>query len=295
MAERELWTIRRLLTWTTDFFKTRGIDSPRLDAEVLLAAVLGKDRMYLYVHFDEPLEPAELSTFRGYVKERGAHTPTAYVLGRREFMGLVFRVTRDTLVPRPDTEILVQSAVDFLCARHAAGAEDLCIADLGTGTGAIALSVLHHADVPGLHADAVDISPGAAAVARENAAQLGLAEKCTVHEGDLLAPLAGRSYDMILSNPPYIPAADIAGLMTDVRTYEPHLALDGGADGLDFYRRIMADAPAMLKEDGAIAVEVGIGQAADVAALAERHPRIVRTELKKDLAGVERVVIAYGA
>lgn len=295
MAERELWTIRRLLTWTTDFFKTRGIDSPRLDAEVLLAAVLGKDRMYLYVHFDEPLEPAELNIFRGYVKERGAHTPLAYVLGRREFMGLEFCVTRDTLIPRPDTEILVQTAVDFLRARRAAGADAMSIADLGTGTGAIALSVLYHADVSDLRADAVDISPGAAAVARENAAQLGLAERCSVREGDLLAPLAGRTYDMIVSNPPYIPAGDIAELMTDVRAYEPHLALDGGADGLDFYRRMMANAPAMLKEGGAIAVEVGIGQAADVAALAERHPRIVRTETKKDLAGIERVVAAYGA
>ena len=292
MAERELWTIRRLLTWTTDFFKTRGIESPRLDAEVLLAAVLGKDRMYLYVHFDEPLEPAELSAFRGYVKERGAYMPTAYVLGRREFMGLMFRVTRDTLIPRADTEILVQTGVEFLRVRSTAGAGDMRIADLGTGTGAVALSALYHADVPALCADAVDISPVAAAVARENAVQLGLAERCIVHEGDLLAPLAGRTYDMILSNPPYIPAADIAGLMPDVRAYEPHLALDGGADGLSFYRRIMADAPAMLKEGGAVAVEVGIGQAADVAALAQRHPKIVRTETRRDLAGVERVVIA---
>ena len=294
MAER-VWTIQDLLAWTTDFFRMGGIDTPRLDAEVLLAEVLHRDRMYLYVHFDEPLEPAELAAFRGYVKERGRHVPIAYILGRREFMGLPFRVTRDTLIPRPDTEILAQFAVDTLRARASAGMEELRFADIGTGTGAIALSVLHHADVPGLHADVVDISPGAAAVARENAAQLGLAEKCTVQEGDLLAPLAGRSYDMILSNPPYIPAADIAGLMTDVRTYEPHLALDGGADGLDFYRRIMADAPVMLKAGGAIAIEVGIGQAADVAALAEQHPRIVRTELKKDLAGVERVVVAYGA
>ncbi len=109
MAER-VWTIQELLTWTTDFFRTRGMETPRLDAEVLLAAVLGRDRMYLYVHFDEPLEPAELATFRGYVKERGAHVPMAYILGRREFMGLSFRVTRDTLIPRPDTEILAQFA-----------------------------------------------------------------------------------------------------------------------------------------------------------------------------------------
>ena len=286
-----VWTIQRLLAWTTDFFRERGIESPRLDAEVLLSALLGRDRMYLYVHFDEPLEPEELARFRGYVKERAAHVPLAYVLGRREFMGLDFRVTRDTLIPRPDTEILVQCAVDFLRARMEAGGAACSIADIGTGTGAIALSTLRYTE--GTHADAVDISPGAAAVARENAEMLGLAERIDIHVGDLLAPLAGGRYDMILSNPPYIPTADIATLMPEVRSYEPHLALDGGTDGLNIYRRLMADAPALLKEGGAIAVEVGIDEAAAVAALAMAHPRIVRTETQKDLGGIERVVVGY--
>ena len=286
-----VWTIQRLLAWTTDFFRERGIESPRLDAEVLLSALLGRDRMYLYVHFDEPLEPEELARFRGYVKERAAHVPLAYVLGRREFMGLDFRVTRDTLIPRPDTEILVQCAVDFLRARLEAGATACTIADIGTGTGAIALSTLRYTE--GTHADAVDISPAAAAVARENAEMLGLTERIDIHVGDLLAPLAGRRYDMILSNPPYIPTADISGLMPEVRSYEPHLALDGGTDGLNIYRRLMADAPALLNEGGAIAVEVGIDEAAAVAALAMAHPRIVRTETLKDLGGIERVVVGY--
>ena len=286
-----VWTIARLLTWTTDFFHEHGIESPRLDAEVLLSAVLGRDRMYLYVHFDEPLEPDELARFRAYVKERAAHVPLAYVLGRREFMGLDFRVTRDTLIPRPDTEVLVQCALDFLRARTDGGANDLRIADIGTGTGAIALSVIHYTE--GACADVVDISPAAAAVARENAEKLGLTESLDVHVGDLLAPLAGRSYDMILSNPPYIPTADIAGLMPEVCRYEPHLALDGGADGLDIYRRLMADAPILLKDGGAIAVEVGMDEAEAVAVLAIAHPRIVRTEILKDLAGIERVVVGY--
>jgi len=286
-----VWTIARLLTWTTDFFREHGIENPRLDAEVLLSAVLGRDRMYLYVHFDEPLEPDELARFRAYVKERAAHVPLAYVLGRREFMGLDFRVTRDTLIPRPDTEVLVQCALEFLCARTDGGADDLRIADIGTGTGAIALSVIHYTE--GACADVVDISPAAAAVARENAEKLGLTERLDVHVGDLLAPLAGRSYDMILSNPPYIPSADIAGLMPEVCRYEPHLALDGGADGLDIYRRLMADAPTLLKDGGAIAVEVGMDEAKAVAVLAVAHPRIVRTEILKDLAGIERVVVGY--
>ena len=289
MAER-VWTIQELLTWTTDFFRTRGMETPRLDAEVLLAAVLGRDRMYLYVHFDEPLEPAELATFRSYVKERGAHVPMAYILGRREFMGLSFRVTRDTLIPRPDTEILAQFAVDTLRARAEAGAGELRFADIGTGTGAIALSVLHHTE--GTRADAVDISPAAAAVAAENAATLGLtAERIEVLTGDLTAPLLGRSYAMILSNPPYIPSADVKTLMEDVKAYEPHLALDGGADGLAVYRRLLRDAPDLLTEGGIIAVEVGIHEATDVAALMAAHPRIVRTKKLRDLAGIERVVV----
>ena len=286
MAER-VWTIQELLTWTTDFFRTRGMETPRLDAEVLLAAVLGRDRMYLYVHFDEPLEPAELAMFRGYVKERGAHIPMAYILGRREFMGLSFRVTRDTLIPRPDTEILAQFAVDTLRARAEAG--ELRFADIGTGTGAIALSVLHHTE--GTRADAVDISPAAAAVAAENAAKLGLTERIEVLTGDLTAPLLGRSYAMILSNPPYIPSADVKTLMEDVKAYEPHLALDGGADGLAVYRRLLRDAPDLLTEGGVIAVEVGIHEATDVAALMAAHPRIVRTKTLRDLAGIERVVV----
>ena len=286
-----VWTIARLLTWTTDFFRTHGIENPRLDAEVLLGAVLGKDRMYLYVHFDEPLEPEELARYRAHVKERAAHVPLAYVLGTREFMGLDFCVTRDTLIPRPDTELLVQCAVDFLRARAAEGRDDLTLADIGTGTGAIALSVLHYTE--GTCADAVDISPAAAEIARENAARINLTERIEVYVGDLTAPLTGHSYDVILSNPPYIPTVDIGTLMPEVRSYEPHLALDGGHDGLTLYRRLAADAPALLRDGGMLAVEVGINEAQDVAALMEVHPRIVRTEIQKDLGGIERVVVGY--
>ena len=175
------------------------------------------------------------------------------------------------------------------CTDGSRGRDDLALADIGTGTGAIALSVLHYTE--GTRVDAVDISPAAAEVARENAERLGLAERIEVHVGDLTAPLAGHSYDVILSNPPYIPTADIATLMPEVRGYEPHLALDGGRDGLTIYRRLAADAPALLRDGGMIAVEVGIDEARDVAALMEAHSRIVRTEILKDLAGIERVVV----
>ena len=281
---QEIWTIGRILKWTEQFFKEKGIESPRLDAEVLLSHILGRERIYLYVHFDEPLEPAELARYRDAIKQRVQRVPVAYIIGEKEFMGLTFKVTEDTLVPRPDTEILVQAAVERLRARGEAPR----FADIGTGSGAICLSVLHF--LPKAQADTVDISPAARAIAEENAAALEVADRVTFHTGDLLAPLAG-SYDAILSNPPYIPDDDIAALAPEVRLKEPHTALAGGKDGLDFYRRLTANAPALLKDGGFLALEVGIHQAAPVAALAV--PFFSRTEILKDYAGIERVVIAW--
>ncbi|MGN8836059.1 peptide chain release factor N(5)-glutamine methyltransferase [Mitsuokella jalaludinii] len=317
----KIWTIGRILKWTEQYFKDKGIESPRLDAEVLLAHVLEKQRIYLYVHFDEPLQPAELAAYREMIKQRVLHVPVAQILGEKEFMGLTFKVTADTLVPRPDTEILVQAAVERLKAmkgekpvtgvladesaaeepaegQPAGGAdaeqevaEPLHIADIGTGSGAICLSVLHYlADTV---ADTVDISPAARAVAEENAASLGLADRVTFHTGDLLQPLRGMTFAAILSNPPYIPEADIAGLAPEVRLKEPHTALSGGRDGLDFYRRLAKEAPAMLVPGGFMAFEVGIHQAEPVAALAKANPLIARTEILPDYAGIDRVVVAW--
>ena len=284
----QIWTIGSILKWTEQYFGTRGIDSPRLDAEVLLSHVLGKERIYLYVHFDEPLEAPELAAYREYIKQRVARQPVAYIIGRREFMGLSFKVTPAVLVPQPDTEILVQAALDRLAAKPAAR-----IADIGTGSGAIVLSLLYYRKE--LQASAVDISADALAVAAENAASLGVAERVMFCEGDLLAPLAGQQFDAIVSNPPYIPTADIAGLAPEVRTAEPMGALDGGADGLVFYRRLVADAPALLASDGFLAMEVGIHEAAPVAALAQASGAFARTEVLKDLAGIERVVVCWRA
>lgn len=317
----KIWTIGRILKWTEQYFKDKGIESPRLDAEVLLAHVLEKQRIYLYVHFDEPLQPGELAAYREMVKQRVLHVPVAQILGEKEFMGLTFKVTADTLVPRPDTEILVQAAVERLKAmkgeKSATGvladesaaeepaegqpaggadaeqevAEPLHIADIGTGSGAICLSVLHYlADTV---ADTVDISPAARAVAEENTASLGLADRVTFHTGDLLQPLVGMTFAAILSNPPYIPEADIATLAPEVRLKEPHTALSGGQDGLDFYRRLAKDAPAMLVPGGFMAFEVGIHQAEPVAALAKANPLIARTEILPDYAGIDRVVVAW--
>lgn len=287
----EVWTIGRLLKWTEQFFSAKGIENPRLDAEVLLVHLLKKERIYLYVHFDEPLEMRELAAFRALVRKRAAHIPVALILGEKEFMGLRLSVTEATLVPRPDTEILVQAAIDRLKTRQEETGVPAHFADIGTGTGAVALAVLHY--LAKSTAETVDISSAACEVAQRNAAALALTDRITFHTGDLLAPLAGKTFDAILSNPPYIPDADIASLAPEVQRFEPHAALSGGADGLDFYRRLCAGAPALLAAGGFMAFEVGVHQAREVAALAEANPRIGRTEILRDYAGIERVVVGW--
>ena len=287
MAAQTVWTIGRILKWTENFFREKGIESPRRDAEVLLAYLLQKERIYLYVHFDEPLERAELARFHEMVKKRVQRVPVAYILGEKEFMGLTFKVTSDTLVPRPDTEVLVQAAIERLKALG----RPAKFADIGTGTGAICLSVLHYTE--DTTAATVDISPTARAVAEENAVALGLTERVTFYTGDLLEPLKEQKFAAILSNPPYIPDGDVAGLQAEVRLSEPHTALAGGADGLDFYRRLCSEGPELLENGGFMAFEVGVGQAHAVEALAKENELIARTEIIKDLAGIERVVVAY--
>ena len=280
-TKQEHWTIGSILRWTGQYFSEKGVDSPRLDAEVLLSHVLGKDRLYLYVHFDQPLEGDELATFREVVKKRAARVPIAYIIGQKEFMGLDFIVTPDTLIPRPDTEILVEAALNRLQP-----VDKPSILDLGTGSGAIIISLLHN--LPEAAGTAVDISEGALSVTRQNAARHKAAERLTLLKGDLFEPVTGV-FDAILSNPPYIPDAEIAGLQPEVRR-EPVGALAGGKDGLDFYRRIVATASGYVKTGGFLALEVGIGQAQDVAALAHNTPFTVE-EIIKDYGGVDRVVI----
>lgn len=286
----EVWTIGKILKWTEDYFQKANLDSPRLDAEVLLAHVLKqKERIYLYVHFDQPLEQQELSAYRECIKRRVQHEPVAYITGHRDFMGLDFKVTKDTLIPRPDTEILVEAVLQ----RLPAAGEDSSLADIGTGTGAICLSLLNY--LPKLQAVAVDISPGALTVAKENSIALGLSERVEFVQGDLLKPLEakGNLLNAIVSNPPYIPKADIAALASDVKAYEPMGALDGGEDGLDFYRRLLAGSADLLAENGFLAMEVGIHQARQLEKLAAPMSQWGKCEIIRDLAGIERVVILW--
>lgn len=281
MAEEKIWTIGRLLQWSEGFFREKGIETPRLDAEVLLAHVLEKPRIYLYVHYDQPLDPEELAAYRGFVRRRAAREPVAYLVGEREFMGLTFAVSPAVLVPQPDTEALVSEA-----RKRLQGKSGVRIADVGTGSGAIALSLLHA--LPDLTAAAVDVSAAALKVARENADRFGLTDRVMFYEGDLLAPLLGQTFDAVLSNPPYIPRGDIAALPPEVQA-EPRLALDGGADGLDFYRRLVREAAAFLCPGGFLAVEAGQGEAVVISELARTNGWI-EVEITKDLAGIDRVV-----
>lgn len=285
----EIWTIGKILNWTSEYFQKNNIDSPRLDAEVLLSHVLKKQRIFLYVHFDQPLNSEELAAYRECVKKRVRRMPVAYIIGSREFMGLDFKVTEATLIPRPDTEILVEAAIERLKQMEG---DELRIADIGTGSGAICLSLLHY--VENLTAVTVDISEDAIEVARENAQSLGVAERIEFLQGDLLSPLQNKGkFNAIVSNPPYIPKKVIEGLEPEVRCYEPISALDGGEDGLNFYRRLVSGAAAFLADGGFLAVEIGIEQAEALRQMAGRNLIWKKVEVMKDLAGIERCVILW--
>lgn len=288
----EPWTIERVVRWATDDFKGRGIESPRLDAEVLLAHALGSTRIQLIVDAKRPLTAPELARFRETVKRRRSHEPVAYVLGEREFWGRTFKVDRRALIPRPDTEVLVEVAL-----RRTSQLSMCTLAlDLCAGTGCVAISLA--AARPTGFVFATDISRDAVSLSRENAARLG-AYNLSVREGDLFAPLADARhpwelgaplrFDLITANPPYIATGEIAGLMSDVRDFEPRLALDGGADGLELMRRLVAEAPKHLAPGGVLAVEVGAGEAPDVRALFA-DAGFGDIELHRDYARIERVV-----
>lgn len=286
MAGGQVWTIGAILKWSEQYFGSHGAETPRLDAEVLLSHLLGEKRIYLYVHFDQPLTADELANYKEMVKRRTGGEPVAYICGEKEFMGLAFKVTPSVLVPQPDTETLVEAAVERLRGKNSPRIADIC-----TGSGAIALALAHY--LPETSVTATDISTDAVSIAKENAERLNLSERVQFFEGDLLAPLAGETFDAIVSNPPYIPSAEIDGLPREVRA-EPRLALDGGADGLDFYRRLVGESAALLNDGGFLAVECGDTQAGAIAEMAAAGG-FGKTEIVRDLADKERVVVLWKA
>ncbi len=284
-----------MLRWTTSRFSQRGLTSPRLDAEVLAAHALSISRVQLYVQFDRPLEAAELAGMRELVRRRQGGESVAYITGKKEFFGIDLEVDARVLVPRPDTETLVDEALARLAAVGDApgGLGDppraVRLADVGTGSGAVAIAIAKTAAKthPTLEVVASDLSPGALAVARQNAARHGVA--VTFVEGDLDAPLGALApFDVIAANLPYIASADIAGLAAEVRS-EPLLALDGGADGLVLVRRLVAAAPGLLRAGGALALEIGAGQAPATAALLTAAG-FTDVRQRRDLGAIDRVV-----
>jgi release factor glutamine methyltransferase len=280
----EPWSIKRVLAWATDDFKRRGNKSARLDAELLLGEALGLDRIKLIVEAERPLAEGELGRYRDLIKRRRVGEPIAYILGRREFYALPMVVDRRVLIPRPDTEVLVETALNATRAQHLYGR----MLDLCTGSGCVAIAFAK--ERPTWRVTAVDLSPDAASVARENVQRAGVVHNLAVLEGDLFAPVpADARFDLITANPPYIPSGDIAGLDADVRDFEPRLALDGGADGLQVTRRLIAEAGRYLTPGGLLALEGGFDQAPAVAELLGNagFSQIARA---RDLAGIERVV-----
>jgi len=277
------WTIEAVLRWATDDFRARGLDSPRLDAELLLARALSSTRIQLIVDAKRPLSAEELGAYRELVKRRRAREPIAYILGEREFYGRSFRVDRRVLIPRPDTEALVDVALD----RTRSASMSMRALDLCTGSACVAVALAR--ERPTSFVVAVDASDGAVAVARDNALRLG-AYNVAVRHGDLFGALKQSCrFDLVTANPPYIPAGDIATLEPEVRDYEPRLALDGGDDGLAIVRRVVAEAPAHLVDAGVLAVEVCAGEARAVAELFARAG-FADVELRRDYARIERVV-----
>ncbi len=277
------WTIRRVLGWTAPHFEKQGVDSPRLTAEVLLAHVLGVDRVRLYVDFDRPLTKAELAAFRALISRRSAGEPTQYLTGRREFYNRSFQVDRRVLIPRPETELLVDEVL-----RSLPRDQPLQLLDLCTGSGCIAITLA--AERPLASVFATDLSKDACDVARANAEALKVADRVTVVQGDLFQPLAPTLFDMVVANAPYVRSADIAGLSPEVRQ-EPHGALDGGADGLDLIRRIAAEAHRWLKPGGLLALELGETQGSAVRQLLNSEG-YAGVQVEQDLARQDR--LAFG-
>jgi release factor glutamine methyltransferase len=259
-------------------------DRARMDAELLLCHVLDRNRAWLIANRDAGLSEQEAQRFQGLLERRAAGEPIQYILGETEFYGLPFRVTREVLIPRPETELLVEKVVAL--TKHFASPR---IVDIGTGSGAIAVALARH--LPNASITAVDLSGPGLVIARDNAKRNGVSESIRFLEGDLLAPAAQESFDIVVSNPPYIPDSDRASLAVEVRDYEPGLALFAGDDGLALYRRLIPSAFFALVPGGFIALEIGFGQAMAVNDVLKAGG-FEQVEFTPDLQGIPRVTSA---
>ncbi|MCA9024353.1 MAG: peptide chain release factor N(5)-glutamine methyltransferase [Planctomycetaceae bacterium] len=283
----DTWTIRRVLEWTTGYLSEHGSESPRLEAEILLAYAKQCPRIQLYTHFDDELSDEVRGRMRALVKRRADLEPVAYLVGHREFFSLDFEVNRDVLIPRPETELLVMEALEALKAAEVSGR----VLDIGTGSGCIAIAIAHRA--PTAAVTAVDISESALVVARRNAERHNVADRVSFLQGDLFAPLgAGEEFDVIVSNPPYVSTDDQTGLEQDVVRHEPHGALFAGRDGLDVIRRIIDTAPQHLRAGGSLFLEFSPEQADSIVALLHASGQFEGINILRDTSHQQRAVRA---
>jgi release factor glutamine methyltransferase len=288
VSRDEGWTILRLMRWSGDYLEEKGVERGRLDAEHLLAHALGVERLQLYLQFDRPLEAGELDRFRPLLKRRARREPLQYILGRAAFRELDLSVDPRVLIPRPETEVLVE---EVLAWARAGTRADLSAMDVGTGSGAIALSLA--LEGPFTRVLATDASADALAVAEQNARAAGLAERVELRCGSLFDGVrAEETFDVVVSNPPYVTESELASLEPEVAAWEPRSALVGGPDGLVVIRRIVTEAVGHLPAGGLLALEVGAAQAGPVVAAVEESDAYDEVRVRRDLAGRERVVLA---
>ncbi len=282
------WTIARVSDWMRKDFVTRGFASPRLEADLLVCHALRLKRVDLYTKFDQPLTSEELSTVRALVERRRKHEPIAYITGKREFYGRNFHVTSAVLIPRPETELVVEIVLETIAPAQ----PDVTYRalDIGAGSGAIAITLA--SERKDFSVTAVDISQEALAIATENAANLLVNDRVEFVHGAFYQPVGAQRYSVIVSNPPYIPSGEIATLMEDVRDHEPHLALDGGTDGMDLLRVILQDGINHIEPGGLIVLEFAVGQGKALAEIAA-NAGWTKISIRKDLTGRERVLAAH--
>lgn len=287
---QEQWTIKRLLEWISDYFDTSGVDAPRLSAELLLCHVLKLERIQLYTLYDRVVQPDQLAALRALVKRGAAHEPVAYLVGRCEFYSLPLTITPDCLIPRPETEHLVERAINFLRPRG----EGQDVLDLCTGSGCIAAAIAKN--VKGVAVIATDISDAALKVAAENITRHKLTDSVQLLCGDLFDPiiagLDNTQFDLIVSNPPYVSDGEYDKLDKNVKDYEPRLALQAGIEGLDVYERILQKVGDFLKPDGALMMEIGYAQGPAIRKMLEATALFKHIAIEKDYANNDRIAIA---
>jgi release factor glutamine methyltransferase len=286
----DTWTIQKLLNWTTGYLAEKGVDSPRLSTELLLSHVLGLSRIELYTQFDQLVGKEQLNKLHDLVKRAGQNEPIAYLVGKTEFYALELNMAADCMVPRPETELLVERAIEFLRSRH--GRQLVC--DLCTGCGCIAIAIAKN--FSNAKVVATDICDAALAIAARNVEKYSLKDKIELLCGDLFDPIVSQpeteKFDLIVCNPPYVSASEFEKLPKNVKDYEPELALSGGVDGLDIYRQICEKANAFLKPDAALMLEIGYSQGEAVRGLLQQADCFSEITIEKDFGDNDRIAIA---